>query len=119
MESQTKPGPGWWRGKRGSSVWWPHRYTNADFRVVDVVAAVFIILAVFTLIGGGAIAAEEWVNLHHDGDSGNTITVVLASTISGAILSACFLAFLGFVLQLLRTIHFDIRLSEIGEAERT
>jgi hypothetical protein len=75
-------------------------------------------LAILTVFGGGVLAIEEWVNLHRNGASSDTISVVLACTISGAIVSAAFMAFFGFVLQLLRAIHFDVRLSEIRESER-
>jgi hypothetical protein len=98
--------------------WWPPISTQDDFRGVEVVASAFLVASVLILCGGAAAVFEEIVRFRRDGVSGDTVSIAVASTVVGALITASLMAFLGYVLQLLRALHFDVRLTEIRNEER-
>ena len=107
MPTEEKPGPGWSKNKDGR--WAPHWLTFADFPGAQVVATLFKTLALAVLVIGAVSAAEAGRSLHQNGVTGPEQAAVVAGIVVGTIVAAATMAFFGYVLQLLTTIHFDTR----------
>lgn len=105
-----KPGPGWTRGRDGRYQY--HPFTFADFPGARLVAIVFKTLAV-VIVGIGILAAVELSRSTSISSSDRTASV--AGVVGGTIIAASAMAFFGYVLQLLVTIHFDARFSDSEE----
>ena len=102
-----KPGPGWSRRRDGGYQY--HPFTFADFPGARVVAVIFKTLAV-VIVGIGILAAVELSR--STSISGHDKTAAVAGVVGGTIIAASAMAFFGYLLQLLVTIHFDVRFSD-------
>jgi len=111
--AKWKPGPGWTKTK---GVWRPDWRTNADFRVASGVAGVFKVAAWLT-IGAGAVAVEAALeSFRHSGTDHSTVVAEIIGIVFATALVASAFAFFAFVLELLVTIHYDLRLEESQKA---
>ena len=99
-----KPGPGWTQSKDGH--WYSHFFTYDDFPGTRAVAVVFKSVAAVVLVSGVLAAALSLSRLHGENASSNEQLSVVFGIVGGTIIAASAMAFFGYVLQLLVTIHF-------------
>jgi hypothetical protein len=105
-----KPGPGWSISQEGE--WVPHWLALNEFEGARAVAVAFKSLAALILIAGVVCAEGAGQALADGGMSGGGVFAVVVGIVVGTIIAASTMAFFGYVLQLLISIHFGNRYDE-------
>jgi uncharacterized membrane protein YidH (DUF202 family) len=103
--AKWKPGPGWIREKDGQ--YSQHFLMDSDFRGARAVASAFMVAAGVVLIAGAASAYLTVGQLHDRGLGARETLAIIIGIAAVTILVASALAFFGYVLELLVTLHFD------------